>query len=266
MSHHAQRSCSLLRTISSSPPSYLYFFLESCSQKWNPSQNACLEIVSSALNVIHEKTFVAMIHLIGRHFLFVEDCTGCCVKMVQDIGTEKEFVRRTCTNYIEINLFIVDHVCMKEKRGKGKACYCETNECNGTIKYLRPNEGLLPLSLLFLTLVSAISSNLISSFSSYPPTIAALSSAQQCSASLKRTCTTKIRINFFMVGHVCMSESNNRGHMCFCEADLCNGGDSFQKGISPGLSSYYLLFLLLFLIQCDLLYPNPVVTWTTTLR
>ncbi|XP_040571011.1 UPAR/Ly6 domain-containing protein qvr isoform X2 [Lepeophtheirus salmonis] len=86
------------------------------------------------------------------------------------------------------------------------------------------------------------------------------------SASLKRTCTTKIRINFFMVGHVCMSESNNRGHMCFCEADLCNGGDSFQKGISPGLSSYYLLFLLLFLIQCDLLYPSPVVTWTTTLR
>ncbi|XP_040571009.1 UPAR/Ly6 domain-containing protein qvr isoform X1 [Lepeophtheirus salmonis] len=108
----------------------------------------------------------------------VEDCTGCCVKMVQDIGTEKEFVRRTCTNYIEINLFIVDHVCMKEKRGKGKACYCETNECNGTIKYLRPNEGLLPLSLLFLTLVSAISSNLISSFSSYPPTIAAVASLE----------------------------------------------------------------------------------------
>eukprot|EP00096_Caligus_rogercresseyi_P012384 TRINITY_DN5164_c0_g1_i1.p1 TRINITY_DN5164_c0_g1~~TRINITY_DN5164_c0_g1_i1.p1 ORF type:complete len:157 (-),score=18.48 TRINITY_DN5164_c0_g1_i1:1042-1512(-) len=78
----------------------------------------------------------------------VEDCTGCCVKMVQEIGTQKEFIRRTCTNYIEINLFIVDHVCMKEKRGKGKACYCETNECNGAVEILHlPQWSLLVLAL-----------------------------------------------------------------------------------------------------------------------
>ena len=58
-------------------------------------------------------------------------------------------MRRTCTDEIDINLFMVDHVCMTEGGKDGIMCFCEENRCNGanTNTYTRPT-GLLFLASL----------------------------------------------------------------------------------------------------------------------
>ena len=66
--------------------------------------------------------------------------------------SEYESVRRTCTDEIDINLFMVDHVCMTEGGKDGIMCFCEENKCNGATTTTTRQNGLV----LFVVLTNMI--------------------------------------------------------------------------------------------------------------
>ncbi|CAG0914437.1 unnamed protein product [Notodromas monacha] len=63
----------------------------------------------------------------------IEDCHGCCVKLVTNIGSDVYVIRRLCTKRLSINLFMVDHVCMREGDRTGRMCFCEDDLCNKAV-------------------------------------------------------------------------------------------------------------------------------------
>jgi len=69
-----------------------------------------------------------------HHMPPTSPCEGCCVKMVQFIGTDHYQIKRTCTDNFEVNFFMVNHACMTEGHRHGHMCFCEEDECNSSEK------------------------------------------------------------------------------------------------------------------------------------
>jgi len=74
-----------------------------------------------------------------------------------------------------------------------------------------------------------------------------------------RTCISEIQINYFMVDQVCMSESNRRGYLCFCNDSLCN------KSATITSSSNSAIYLGLFLNLVAMIYYNQYISYSSIL-
>ncbi|GFS68234.1 protein quiver [Nephila pilipes] len=78
----------------------------------------------------------------------LKQCEGCCVKIVMDPGTPKEVIQRTCTKNLQLNLYIIDHVCMFEDENKGQMCFCENDRCNAVAKIAMGDWAFMMIAFL----------------------------------------------------------------------------------------------------------------------
>ena len=140
------------------------------------------------------------------------ECKGCCVKMVQFIGTGNSTFLYTWKSQGK-HLFS----CLE------KGPLFQAQICNFTI-CLHMSERPIVNSSLVLYCVSE-------------------------HYQVKRTCTDEFDVNFFMVNHACMTEGHRHGHMCFCEEDECNAANPTKLKPISFFSAFSASLLLLLCVQ-----------------